>query len=74
MYSFFTIVLIGISLSMDAFSLALVYGMIGMPYKKKIVLALIVGIYHFIMPLIGLLIGLFISNISFTFSIKIMMQ
>ena len=65
MSSFFTILLIGISLSMDAFSLALVYGMIGMTNKKKIVLSLIVGAYHFIMPLIGLLLGQFIDNISF---------
>ena len=65
MSSFFTILLIGISLSMDAFSLALVYGIIGMSKKKKIFLSLIVGIYHFIMPLIGLSLGSFINNISF---------
>ena len=65
MSSFFTIFLIGISLSMDAFSLALVYGMLGMTDKKKIILSLIVGIYHFIMPLIGLTLGTFIDNISF---------
>ena len=65
MSSFFTILLIGISLSMDAFSLALVYGMIGMGNKKKIILSIIVGLYHFIMPLIGLTLGTFIDNISF---------
>ena len=65
MASFFTILLIGISLSMDAFSLALVYGMIGMSDKKKMFLTIIVGIYHFIMPLIGLGLGIFIDNISF---------
>ena len=65
MSSFFTILLIGISLSMDAFSLALVYGMIGMTNKKKIFLSLIVGAYHFVMPLIGLTFGSFIDSISF---------
>ena len=65
MSSFFTILLIGISLSMDAFSLALVYGIIGMSHKQKVILSLIVGAYHFIMPLIGLLFGTFIDNISF---------
>ena len=65
MSSFFTILLIGISLSMDAFSLALVYGMLGMTDKKKITLSLIVGIYHLIMPLIGHTLGIFIDNISF---------
>ena len=65
MASFFTILLIGISLSMDAFSLALVYGMIGISNKQKILLSIIVGIYHFLMPLIGLKFGLFIDSISF---------
>ena len=62
---FLTILLIGISLSMDAFSLALVYGIIGMNHKQKIILSLIVATYHFIMPLIGLSFGSFINNISF---------
>ena len=65
MASFFTIFLIGISLSMDAFSLALIYGMTGMSDKKNALLTLIVGIYHFIMPLIGLMLGILIDNISF---------
>lgn len=65
MSSFFTILLIGISLSMDAFSLALIYGIIGMTKRQKIALSIIVGIYHFIMPLIGLYFGTIIDNISF---------
>ena len=64
MSSFFTILLIGISLSMDAFSLALVYGMQGMTKKQKIFLSIIVGIYHFIMPLIGLIFGTILDNIN----------
>lgn len=64
MSSFFTILLIGISLSMDAFSLALVYGMQGMNQKQKILLSIIVGIYHFIMPLIGLSFGTILDNIN----------
>ena len=64
MSSFLTILLIGISLSMDAFSLALVYGMQGMTQKQKILLSTIVGIYHFIMPLIGLSFGTLLTNIN----------
>ena len=64
MSSFLTILLIGISLSMDAFSLALVYGMQGMTKKQKIFLSIIVGIYHFIMPLIGLTFGTILDNIN----------
>lgn len=64
MSSFFTVLLIGISLSMDAFSLALVYGMTGLSSEEKILLSIIVGLYHFIMPLIGLNFGLIISKID----------
>lgn len=64
MSSFFTILLIGISLSMDAFSLALIYGMQGMSKRQKLLLSLIVGIYHFIMPLIGLTFGSILNNIN----------
>jgi len=64
MSSFFTILLIGISLSMDAFSLALIYGIQGITNKQKIYLSIIVGIYHFIMPLIGLTFGTILDNIN----------
>ena len=64
MSSFFTILLIGISLSMDAFSLALIYGIQGMNKKQKLLLSIIVGIYHFIMPLIGLSFGTILNNIN----------
>lgn len=63
MSSFFTTIIIGISLSMDAFSLALIYGTLNLSSKQKIELAIIVGIYHFIMPLLGLLFG----NIIYSF-------
>lgn len=52
-----TIILIGIGLSMDAFSLSLAYGTIGINRKQIIKLSIIVGLYHFFMPLIGSLIG-----------------
>ena len=64
MSSFLTILIIGISLSMDAFSLALIYGIQGMNKFEKIYLSLIVGIYHFIMPLIGLIFGTILSHIN----------
>lgn len=64
MSSFFTVFLIGISLSMDAFSLALVYGMKNLTPKEKLILSFVVGIYHYIMPLIGLKFGLIINKIN----------
>ncbi len=54
--------LIAISLSMDAFSLSLIYGTQNINKKGKIFLSTTVGIYHFIMPLIGLCIGLYVTN------------
>lgn len=64
MSSFFTIFLIGISLSMDAFSLALVYGIQKIIQKQKVYLSIIVGIYHFIMPIIGLIFGTILAKIN----------
>ena len=64
MSSFLTVLLIGISLSMDAFSLSLIYGMQCMNKKQKISLSIIVGIYHFIMPLIGSFLGNILDNIN----------
>ena len=57
------IFLIAISLSMDAFSLALAYGTISLEKKSINLLSLIVGIYHFFMPILGMIFGKFITNI-----------
>lgn len=46
--------LMAVSLSMDAFSLALIYGTLGMKRFDKICLSLIVGLFHFVMPLLGM--------------------
>ena len=45
--------LLGIGLSMDAFSLAIAYGTNGIDKKKTIILSTSVGLLHFIMPNIG---------------------
>lgn len=62
MNAFLTTLLIAISLSMDAFSLALVYGMQEIKSNDKILLSVIVGLYHFVMPLVGLLFGSIITK------------
>ena len=51
------VIIIAISLSMDAFSLALAYGTLNLNKKDIYKLSLVVGIYHFIMPLLGLFLG-----------------
>ncbi len=47
-----------IGLSIDAFSLAVIYGMNKISNKKTIVLSILVGIFHFLMPYVGSLIGI----------------
>ena len=58
----FILITIAISLSMDAFTMSLAYGTLNISKKDIILLSSIVGIYHFIMPLIGNLIGSFIFS------------
>lgn len=48
---------------MDAFSLSLAYGTLNMKEKDQKTLALIVGIYHFLMPLLGMFVGTIILKI-----------
>ena len=54
----FNILLIAISLSIDSFSLSLSYGMSGISKKSIITTSIVVGLFHFFMPLIGYLIGI----------------
>lgn len=57
------IIIIAISLSMDAFSLSLAYGTLNLSQKSVRHLSFIVGIFHFIMPLFGMSIGTTIFHI-----------
>ena len=52
-----SIFLIGLALSMDAFSIALGIGVNNISSYKRLLIPLIVGIMHFIMPLLGNLLG-----------------
>ena len=54
---------IAVSLSMDAFSLSLAYGTLNLEKNYVRKTSIIVGIYHFFMPLIGLTIGNMILKI-----------
>lgn len=57
------IILIAVSLSMDAFSLSLAYGTLNLNKKNINQLSIIVGIYHFIMPIFGVYCGNKILNL-----------
>lgn len=62
MQEFVSILLIGISLSMDTFSLSLSIGSIVKENKYLKYFPLVVGIFHFVLPLIGNVIGIKIIN------------
>lgn len=62
-----SILLIGIALSMDTFSLSLSLGAFNMSNKHALKLSFIVGIMHFFMPIIGMMLG---EKIVKMFSLK----
>jgi len=81
-----SIIMIAVGLSMDAFSLAILYGTLNFNKRKTLTLAGSVGVFHFFMPLFGNLVGLFLLNllpissnivvgiIFFTISIQMLMS
>lgn len=60
------LLLIGLSLSMDSFSLSLSVGTMNYSFKNHLLLSVCVGIFHFIMPMLGTILG---NSISKNFSI-----
>lgn len=50
------------ALGMDAFSLAIGMGMIGLRYRNIIHIGLTIGLFHMIMPFLGIVIGKFLSQ------------
>ena len=71
MGGFITCFLIAVSLSMDAFSLSLIYGTYGLSKSSVTMLSLDVCVFHFFMPLLGLLFGGIIVK-YFVFDLSIM--
>ncbi len=55
--SLFMIFMVAVSLSMDAFSLALIYGTLNVSSRMIRNMSGVVGIFHFFMPLFGFLFG-----------------
>ena len=60
---FLILCLIALSLSMDAFSLSIIYGSGNINIKTIKKLSLIVGIYHFVMPIFGMCVGKIVSDV-----------
>ena len=57
------LILIGFSLSMDTFSLAINIGTYNPPRKDNLIYSLIVGIFHFVLPILGAYLGSYLINI-----------
>lgn len=57
MNTLLTTILIGIGLSMDAFSLSFSYGTLNINEKDRVILSSLVGLFHFFMPILGLFVG-----------------
>lgn len=48
-----SLILIGLSLSIDAFTLSMAYGLLKIPKNQILLTSISVGLFHFIMPLLG---------------------
>jgi len=71
-----SLLLIGVSLSMDTFSISLSIGTFNITRKKVAFLCTLVGVMHFIMPLIGTYLGTKITmflNINVNFLLGIIL-
>ena len=53
MIEILTYILIGLSLSIDAFTVAISYGTVINKKSEKILMTLLIGSFHFILPLVG---------------------
>ncbi len=54
---------IGIGLSIDAFSMSTCIGLLNLSFKKMFSISFIVGIFHFIMPILGLITSMLLTKI-----------
>lgn len=57
------LLMIGISLSIDAFSVSTCIGMCNLTLKKTLNTSMLVGLFHFIMPLLGVFVSYQINKI-----------
>lgn len=68
------VLMIAVSLSMDAFSLSLAYGLAGVTKKQIRTLSIVVGLFHFFMPLLGMLLGtLILKRFAFDYDFLILL-
>jgi manganese efflux pump family protein len=57
-----TIIIMAFALGMDAFSISLGMGMYRLRFKQMLNIGLTVGVFHILMPLLGMIAGRFLSE------------
>lgn len=57
-----TLFTVGLSLSIDAFALSTVYGLINYSNKRIYLVSLVTGMFHFVMPILGYLIYTYVNK------------
>lgn len=60
---FLTFLMIAVALGMDAFSLGVGVGMVGMRLREVVGVSITIGLFHVVMPLVGILIGMYLSDL-----------
>jgi len=59
-----TVVLISVALGVDAFSVAIGIGLLGVKIKEILLVSSVVSVFHIFMPLIGLYLGVYLGNMA----------
>lgn len=57
-----TLIIMAFALGLDAFSISLGMGMVSMRLRQMFYIGIVIGIFHVIMPLLGMAIGRFLSE------------
>ncbi|MGG4461058.1 manganese efflux pump MntP family protein [Brevibacillus porteri] len=60
---FLTLLIIAFALSMDAFSLGIGVGMVGIRLREIIKVSITIGLFHIMMPIIGIVVGAYLSDL-----------
>lgn len=60
---FLTLLMIAFALSMDAFSLGIGVGMVGIRLREILKVSITIGLFHVVMPVIGIFVGAYLSDL-----------
>lgn len=60
---FLTLLMIAFALGMDAFSLGIGVGMVGIRLREIVRVSITIGLFHIIMPILGIAVGAYLSDL-----------